>query len=485
MLIFQQIPAYTQDSTPPLKPNIKYVSIDTATNNVEIFWTPSSSNDVKYYNLYFEVNTVNGPEGVFIDTANRNQTSYTHEIGNAGYKSLLYSISAEDSSGNESLRKPGLHSTIYTTLKYDSCLNNIRISWNKYIGWEGKVSGYVIYKKTANDPFTILAGMSSTDSFYVHYGISENSNYAYYVEAIKNDGLISRSNIAKKYTYMPGPPEELVLDVVTIPVENTAEILFHYTDTSSVYGFSLLRSSSKTADFESVYQFFAPDKNDYILSNSLITRNDTFYYKIGSLNSCRKVTKESNLGVNIVLSGINNGTNNILSWNNYIEWDTGVEEYQLFRVTESGDLILLVSLDQNTTNYTDVLSEAWQSSLSGKMIYLIKAKKNGEDIFSVSNSVVVEVTTDLYMPNAFTPNGDQKNDVFMPVIRFAPAKYTMIIYDRSGFPIFQTNNIELGWDGMINGNGLAPQGVYIYHIQYTSFNGSKKSKTGNFTVFYP
>ena len=130
LLVVQHMNCFSQDLTPPDKPNIRYVTIDTATNDVEIYWTPSLSSDLKYYFLYYQVNTPNGPEGVRIDTADRDQSSYTHLIGGAGFHSLLYSITAEDSLKNESLRLPGLHSTIYTQLKYDSCQNTITIGWD-------------------------------------------------------------------------------------------------------------------------------------------------------------------------------------------------------------------------------------------------------------------------------------------------------------------------------------------------------------------
>lgn len=482
LLIIQQMNCYSQDLTPPDKPNIRYVTIDTATNNVEIYWTPSDSSDVAWYILYYQYK-FEDLDAYAIDSVSQDQTSYSFLM--SGNQSYFYSIAAKDSSGAISVRTPGLHRPIHTKLLYDSCQNSIKISWNKYIGWDDNVSGYYLYEKKNNSPFVRLTGLQGIDSTYIHYGIENNTSYSYYVEAIKNDSLISRSNISSKYTYMPGPPEDLVLDLVTIPEMNKAEIHFHYSDTSSIYGFSLLRSSAISADFESVHQFFNPDKNSYILQNYILTNSEVFYYKIGSLNSCREVTKESNRGVNIVLSGINNGNNNILSWNEYIEWESGVEEYQLYRLEDSGDSILLVSLNPDARSYNDLLSDPSRSGLSGKIIYVIKAKKMGEELYSSSNHVSVEVTTDIFMPNAFTPNNDQHNDVFKPVVRFAPAKYTMIIYDRSGFPIFQSDNIDVGWDGTINGNAMAPQGVYVYHIQYTSFNGSKKSKTGTLTVFYP
>lgn len=493
-LIFQTLPAHSQDDIPPDRAFITYVTVDTATNNNEIYWTPSESPDLKHYNLYFEINTLNGPEGVFIESVGRDQTSYTHAVGSAGSQNFLYSISAEDSSGNESLRTPGLHSTIYSELLYDSCQNTITIKWNKYIGWDDNVSGYIIYWKSGNNSFQILDGVGFDDSLYIHRNIIENNTYTYFVEALNYNGLISRSNKSSKFAYMPSPPEELVLDFVTISGENEAEIQFHSSDT--VYGFSLLRSSVQTSDFESIQQFYNEkqsnfERQDYILLDFILSNSEKFFYKIGSLNTCLQVDTVSNLGVNIVLSGVSITDDddkfkyNILNWNEYIDWgESGVEDYKLFRSESSGDWILLDILGKEERSYNDFLTNFTGSNLSGEMVYRLEAKKSGEEIYSISNLVILKVISDLYMPNAFTPNRNS-NYIFRPIFLVTPDKFTMIIYDRSGIPLFQSNDIDLGWDGTINGKGMAPQGVYMYHIQYTSFNGTKKSKTGTLTVFYP
>ena len=481
--------AYTQDLTSPDKPDISYVTIDTATNNTVIYWTPSDSTDVEWYVISRETITPNGPEGIIIDSVSADQLSYIHEKTEAVNQSYIYSIYAKDSSGNKSLRTPGLHSTVHTNLLYDSCQNTITISWNKYMGWNENVSGYIVYWKSGKNTFQILDGVGFNDSLYIHRNIDENITFSYFVEALNYDGLISRSNIISKFTYMPSPPEELILDLVTISGENEAEIQFHSTDT--VYGFSLLRSSVATSDFESVHQFYNEnqsnyDRQGYILHDFILSKSEKFFYKIGSLNTCLQIDSiKSNLGVNILLKGIYNEEYISLNWNKYQEWELGVEEYQLFRLDESGQNILLRSFDQNSTSYIDYLGDAANINLSGEIIYQIKAKKTNEDVYSISNPLIMKVTSDLHMPNAFTPNGDGENDLFQPIIRFSPDKYTMIIYDRSGIPLFQSNNINNGWDGTINGKGMAPQGVYMYHIQYTSFSGTKKSETGTLTLFYP
>jgi len=72
-----------------------------------------------------------------------------------------------------------------------------------------------------------------------------------------------------------------------------------------------------------------------------------------------------------------------------------------------------------------------------------------------------------YIPNAFTPDGDPFNPQFKPLfpVGFDVYNYDMKIYNRWGEVVFQTKNVEVGWDGSYGVEGLdAPPGVYTYYI---------------------
>jgi gliding motility-associated-like protein len=70
----------------------------------------------------------------------------------------------------------------------------------------------------------------------------------------------------------------------------------------------------------------------------------------------------------------------------------------------------------------------------------------------------------LYIPNAFTPNNDGKNDIFRPFgSDIELTAFTMSIYNRWGKLLFNTNNINNGWDGTYKGEKV-PIGTYIWRI---------------------
>lgn len=73
---------------------------------------------------------------------------------------------------------------------------------------------------------------------------------------------------------------------------------------------------------------------------------------------------------------------------------------------------------------------------------------------------------EIIMPNVFTPNGDNVNDVFkVPVSREVTA-FTMKVYSRWGREVYNSQNISNGWDGKFKGNDM-PADVYAYLLRWT------------------
>lgn len=72
---------------------------------------------------------------------------------------------------------------------------------------------------------------------------------------------------------------------------------------------------------------------------------------------------------------------------------------------------------------------------------------------------------DLYAPNAFSPNVDGQNDRFLVFPSCTFIEYELQIFDRWGTIIFTSNNLESGWDGMIQ-HQTAPPGIYVWQVHY-------------------
>ncbi len=98
-----------------------------------------------------------------------------------------------------------------------------------------------------------------------------------------------------------------------------------------------------------------------------------------------------------------------------------------------------------------------------------------------SASVTGTTTTDLiYVPNAFTPNGDGVNDVVhVHSPNIASLKFN--IYDQWGELLFTSTSMQQGWDGTFKGT-KEPIGVYVYILQATMNDGRTINKKGTITI---
>ncbi len=107
---------------------------------------------------------------------------------------------------------------------------------------------------------------------------------------------------------------------------------------------------------------------------------------------------------------------------------------------------------------------------------------------SVSTSCFIEETETpvepssdnfLEIPNAFSPNFDETNDEFRPLGNFD--EFQLLVFNRYGQLIYDSNNSSAGWDGLINGDP-AGIGVYLYIVTCSFSDGTTREKCGSLTL---
>jgi len=116
--------------------------------------------------------------------------------------------------------------------------------------------------------------------------------------------------------------------------------------------------------------------------------------------------------------------------------------------------------------------------------YLVHLYTNNK--FGCADTAQAEVRIDpeftFYVPDAFTPNGDGVNDFFtgkgIGIIGF-----DMVIYDRWGQYIFETQDINTGWNGTVNGGtAIAQEDTYVYVIKVVDYLHKVHSYLGSVTI---
>ena len=86
----------------------------------------------------------------------------------------------------------------------------------------------------------------------------------------------------------------------------------------------------------------------------------------------------------------------------------------------------------------------------------------------------------IYIPNAFSPNDDGENDILY-VRGEMIEKFQLSVYNRWGELVFNTTDLNVGWDGVYQGRKVDPA-VFVYHLEATCINKDVFKKQGNITV---
>lgn len=102
---------------------------------------------------------------------------------------------------------------------------------------------------------------------------------------------------------------------------------------------------------------------------------------------------------------------------------------------------------------------------------------------SAADNVQVKVYSDIFIPSAFTPNGDGKNDRFqvLPLDNYKLVQF--FIYNRWGQLLFRAADKYAAWDGSYNGI-TQPNGTYIYRVELLSPQGKKVIKQGSVLLLH-
>ncbi|HXS38429.1 MAG TPA: gliding motility-associated C-terminal domain-containing protein, partial [Flavipsychrobacter sp.] len=112
--------------------------------------------------------------------------------------------------------------------------------------------------------------------------------------------------------------------------------------------------------------------------------------------------------------------------------------------------------------------------------YIVNGATEGGCKAKDSMEVYVSLDSYINVPNAFSP-GNGPNNLLKVVHTGEATLKSFVIYDRWGQKMFETSDINQGWDGTFNGQPQ-PMGVYVYVVEAYTFRGKRFYKQGNITL---
>lgn len=308
-----------------------------------------------------------------------------------------------------------------------------------------------------------IISLSNQALTYADTSVVCNTNYCYYLEAFHSDGSMSRSN-------------QICEDAFSTDIPATVKDISANITADEIH-WSWLAPVNEQVQ---VYTIF--NQADGILGSTALNTASTLYpddagvcIKIQLTNSCDNSSGFSQITCPLLLHRTLNVDGSItLNWSDYTGWQSGVNNYSV--VIFDTDMTMIDSIAVgNLTEYTDPLPDD-NNQVSHYRIWAL-ANDNGI-YYSSSNLIRVERPPVIAVPNSFTPNGDNLNDLFVVSGKYIKTVDLSII-NRWGSTIYQVNGSS--WDGTSNGSQV-PLGTYVYHLIIKDFANNEHIRTGSVLI---
>ncbi|MCH8330560.1 MAG: gliding motility-associated C-terminal domain-containing protein [Bacteroidetes bacterium] len=464
---FTPIPSDTLDNINPSPPEIKFVTV--VPNGIDICWETAPDPETYEYNVYhFPDGITSGDPNLLTSQKGRN---YSHLGVETNTVVQGYTVATLDSCGNQGIRNQNPHLTMYMSLELFPCTQEAVLSWSPYIGWSSIRNYYIfidnqLFDSTSQETYSYA--ISNTDSFLT-----------FKIRATRGDGKYqSFSNEVSELMDIIRPVEDV--DIKLISISGSAiEIEWETNLAVDIKSFKVVRGITSIVSDTIVTLPISTfgSKLTYTDNNSVTPGSQQYYYRIFGVDVCG-IEAASNLVRTGLLSGKTiqevNHLDVSIAWSPVkLNQQEELLSYTLFREID-GQSIELAQFDTSVTTYLDDITDI--QTEDGKFNYLLYTDYRLDGITYTTISNVLEILPIHYpaMPNAFTPDGDGLNDIFIPVSRFLdPNFYRFAIYDRWGGLIFETNDPQLGWDGNHKNSGnIVPQGVYVFLLEFQPLNSN-------------
>ncbi|HSO78065.1 MAG TPA: gliding motility-associated C-terminal domain-containing protein [Bacteroidales bacterium] len=465
-----------QDITQPLPPVLDRVSVDPVTGFAVLDWLPGGSADVGSYVVY----SYNNNTAFAIDTLwSPYAANYTHTGSAARYRSVTYVVAAMDSSLNISPLSNSL-STVYLEAVNDTCNGRIVMTWTPYSNNSHPADGYGIYLSVDNAAPVLHGTVPVTSLSYILQGYIPDTGYCLYISALSGTVPLSSSNRQCLVTGSEGAPAWTMADAIAV-ADGKIIITGSYDPSSDIHTFRSERKTGASGSWILSDPVLGSDGTVIIIDSSADTTLINLF-RLSAVSSCGSPVAVSAPVRNIVLSAFQEGTEVVLRWNN--PFPSVPALFSVWRNTGGGPEEIARGLS-DTIWTEDYRSFAYDIS-AGEVVYHVTAVRADAPAGMTvcrSSAAAVRAAENIYVANAFTPDGDGLNDTFAPVLSFTPLTYEFRVFNRLGVLLFRTSTHGTGWDGRQGGTPL-PAGAFLWTLTLTKPSGITERRNGTVTILH-
>jgi gliding motility-associated-like protein len=472
--------ALLRNVMPPQSPWLDSVTV-LANGHAAMGWQASNSADVIAYIIYkYESGFWTPIDTVYGSTYFENSNSTASNVAEQ------YRVAALDSCGNTSPLSNAIE-TINVSGNLSICDNIFSLSWNHPAGVL-YLDNYRIFLSKNSNPF-IQLDSTTKDTFNLY--LDENQgNWCVVIQSITDENITQSSNQLCFSFQKPSLPEYVKFRKVDF-INNHIEITWKAPSHASMQGFEIYRSTDSLVSFKKIVDIQKNTSGDYFYRD-LLTNFPSYpiFYKIATIDSCGNSVFQSDTASTLYLGGnVNSDITNTLFWQG--KMPSSVANSQQILHKKIDDIpIWDLSLPDNQRMFTDDLSTNNDIESSGHFSYQIEWPvylAAPFDDYDTIHSLWIDLYQPprIYLPTGFTPSSEIiENQIFKPSGIFLKSKdYSFTIFDRNGRIVFETNNLNEGWDGNSFDDKPEPEQLYVYLLKITLINGNTYEKRGIVTLY--
>jgi len=475
-------------------PFIDYVFVDTLTNLPEIKWTQKNPELVDGYiikrlivdgtgvvnNTYNTIATINNPlQFNYTDISTDFSTIANTNLRSESYRVVAYKVvDGIIKYSNMST----IHKTLYANGMYNNCLGLLTINYSVYNN--KPVTKYILYYKSVTDSYFKPISENNINDTVFALPDFINADDSLMVAAVFDNNQQSFSNKIVKGTSGLTVPEHFEIGFSGFLSNTVITLQINLQLNTSIVKAALVRTNSVTFKADTIAYFNSglinTTYNDTILSST------SYFYELMAYGTCGNVVFKSEKVMPVFLQSVLvSDFESQLNWNFYQSDNDSVLAYKIYRFSdfEQQESILTDQLAVNS--YTHIFSSDMESGhlYSGTFCYQVEAVLNS-GLRSFSNKSCINRPELIWVPNAINPKSEyEQNRFFKPVIQYVK-NYSLFIYSRYGYVVYQSENSNEAWHGTDKNGQLLPSGTYTYLLQYVNSSGRKKEKAGYVNLIY-
>ncbi|MEM1357493.1 MAG: gliding motility-associated C-terminal domain-containing protein [Bacteroidota bacterium] len=478
----------TLDNLPPLTPIVEFTGVED--NEIILSWQASTSPEVSSYRILevlatsiIEIGTVLAPTTQF---------RFPFTAGNPPADERRFRLVALDACGNDSPQGTIVSPMSLAATGGTGCASDIELTIDQEaLGVYLPSSLLELFVSVNGGAFTAVGTFPPNATTVSYTEANDGEDLCFYVEAeLAQGGGRVRSVIACQTVAFSQPVRDFPLYGAGFTT-NPPGLLLGYEEPDSApildealllinRGNELIGSPLPTPFFTGAGNFFVPLPPDGLQQGETLSLRLT--------DECmREVTTNEVEPVYLRGQSLFAGQNN-LSWTPLINNLAGFTSYTLYRATvtnegaAAGAMYSAIASGLTGLTFTDNTPDP-----DGIACYFVEANfqatgsgASSRTFIFASQIVCVQAPTEVYLPNAFSPNAlEATNQVFRPFFSSLPSPdgYQLLIFDRWGGLLFSTNDPAAGWAGDSKGQ-LLPSGAYLYQLSYQANDGQRRQRSG-------